>query len=149
MILLFKYLAPLLNDALMTSRRMQFTFGDKSWTRVPVTEKESMQEGKMSIGPRMKYGNANLNSFCAQTDGWVCIFNLSFISVCTCPPFKFVSFHLFYILLSKVEYANPFVCLRANPLRFVCPYFILGPFLFFPSRILSFLVTDRALLSCR
>ena len=32
-----------------------------------MTRKESMQKGKKSIGPRMKYGHSNLNSNCAQT----------------------------------------------------------------------------------
>ena len=55
---------------------MQFTFGDKGEvylqdkSALPVTKKESMQEGKRSIGPRMKYGHANLKSFAhIQTEG--------------------------------------------------------------------------------
>ena len=46
---------------------MQFTFGDKrevylqDESALPVTEKESMREGKKSIGPRMKYGHSNFN----------------------------------------------------------------------------------------
>ena len=36
-----------------------------------------------------------------------------------------------------------------NELRFACPYFILGPMLLFPSCILSFSVTGRALSSNR
>ena len=49
----------------MKSRSMQFNFGDKrevyllDESALSVTEKESMQEGKRSIGPRMKYGHAN------------------------------------------------------------------------------------------
>ena len=45
---------------------MQFTFGDKGEVHLlnesvlPVTEKERKGEGKSSIGPRMKYGHANL-----------------------------------------------------------------------------------------
>ena len=35
---------------------------------LPVTEKDSVQEGKMSILPRMKYGHANLHLICAQTN---------------------------------------------------------------------------------
>ena len=67
MLLLFYYLVPLLNDCLVTSRCMQFTFGDKrevylqDESALPVTEKESMREGKKSIGPRMKYGHSNFN----------------------------------------------------------------------------------------
>ena len=44
---------------------MQFTFGDKGEAYLldesvlPMTEKERRQEGKSSIGPRMKYGHAN------------------------------------------------------------------------------------------
>ena len=62
MILLIYYLAPLQNDAVVTSRCIQFTFGDKrevyllNESALPVTEKESVQ----SIGPKMKYGHANL-----------------------------------------------------------------------------------------
>ena len=47
---------------------VQFTFGDKrevyllDKSALLVTEKESMQEGKNSICPRMKYGHANLTS---------------------------------------------------------------------------------------
>ena len=58
---------------------MQFTFWDKrevyllEESALPVTEKESMQEGKRSIGPRMKYGLANLNSFCPHTNKQVCV----------------------------------------------------------------------------
>ena len=71
--MLFYYLAPLQNDSIVTSRCMQFTFGDKrevylfDESAIPVTEKESMREGKRSIGPWMKYGQANLNSFCTHT----------------------------------------------------------------------------------
>ena len=59
---------------------MQFTFGDErevyllDESALPVTEKESMQEGKRSICPRMKYGHANLNSFCPHTNERVCVF---------------------------------------------------------------------------
>ena len=54
------------NDAIMTSRCMQLVFGDKrdvnlqDESALPVTKKESMQKGKKSISPRMKYGGANL-----------------------------------------------------------------------------------------
>ena len=47
---------------------MQFTFGEKREVSLldesvlPLTEKERRREGKRSIGPRMKYGNANLKS---------------------------------------------------------------------------------------
>ena len=56
----FYYLAPLQNDSKVTSRCMQFTFGDKREvyllvkSALPVTEIESMWERKKSIGPRMK-----------------------------------------------------------------------------------------------
>ena len=52
MTLLFYYLAPLQNEALLTSQCMQFTFGDKgevyllNETALPVMKKESKQEGK-------------------------------------------------------------------------------------------------------
>ena len=45
---------------------MQFTFRDKGEvylldeSALPVTEKERRGERKSSIGPRMKYGHANL-----------------------------------------------------------------------------------------
>ena len=45
---------------------MQFTFGDKGKVYLldegvlPVTGKERRGEGKKSIGPRMKYGHANI-----------------------------------------------------------------------------------------
>ena len=54
---------------------MQFTFGDKREVYLldesvpPVTKKERRWEGKRSIGPRMKYGHANLKSFCPHTNG--------------------------------------------------------------------------------
>ena len=53
----------------MKSRSMQFNFGDKrevyllDESALSVTEKESMQERKRSIGPRMKYGHANFVHF--------------------------------------------------------------------------------------
>ena len=78
--LLFYYLAPIQNDAVMTLRCVQFPLGDKrevyllDESALPVMEKESMREGKITIGPRMKYGHANLNSFSAQTNERVCIF---------------------------------------------------------------------------
>ena len=61
MLLLFYYLAPLQNDAVVMSGCMQFTFGDKGeficWTEsaLSVTGKESKQEGK---SPGMIYGDA-------------------------------------------------------------------------------------------
>ena len=69
MLLLFNYLAPLLNDCLMMSRCIQFTFGDKrevylqDESLLPVTEKESMRKIKKSIGPKTKYEDGNSNSF--------------------------------------------------------------------------------------
>ena len=60
-LLFFYYLAPLLNDSLMMSWCMQFTFGLLDESALPVTGKESMPKGKKSIGPRMKYGYSNLN----------------------------------------------------------------------------------------
>ena len=86
--MLFYYLAPLQNDSIVTSRCMQFTFGDKrevylldESVLLPVTEKESMQEGKKSMGPRMKYVRTNPNSFCALTNERVFVFNLSSLSL--------------------------------------------------------------------
>ena len=134
MLLLFYYLVPLLNDCLVTSRCMQFTFGDKrevylqDESALPVIKKESMQKGKYSIGPRMKYGHSNLNLICAQTNGRVRI-----------QPF--ISFRLY---LSVIQ-----ICIFSSVLRFECPYFILGPILFFPTCIFSFSVTGRALSSYR
>ena len=75
--MLFYDLAPLQNDSIVTSRCVQFTFGDKRNIYLldeSVTEKESRREGKRSIGPRMKNGHANLNSFCAHSNKRVCIF---------------------------------------------------------------------------
>ena len=98
MLLLFYYLAPLLNDCLMTSQCMQFTFGDKrevylkDESALPVTKKESKCKGKMSIAPRMKYKHANHNSFCAQTNEWVCIFNLSSLFICHKNLYLFICF---------------------------------------------------------
>ena len=98
--MLFYYLAPLQNGSTVTSRWMQFTFGDKrevhllDKSALPVTDKESMREGKKSICPRMKYGHANLSSFCPHTNEQVCIFNLSSLSLCTCLSYKFVSVSL-------------------------------------------------------
>ena len=63
MLLLFYYLAPLLNDCLVTSRCIQLTFGDKrevylqDESALPLTRKESIREGKKSIGLGMKYGH--------------------------------------------------------------------------------------------
>ena len=54
---------------------MQFTLGDKGEVHLlgesvlAVTEKERKGEGKSSIGPGMKYGHANHNSFCPYTNG--------------------------------------------------------------------------------
>ena len=58
---------------MVTSWCMQIVFWDEREVylldkiALPVTEKESMQEGKRSIGPWMKYVHANLSSFCAHT----------------------------------------------------------------------------------
>ena len=64
-LMLFYYLAPLQNDSIVTSQCTQFTFGDKGevyrFDESALTEKESVQEGKRSIGPRMKYGHTNLS----------------------------------------------------------------------------------------
>ena len=60
-LMLFYYLTPLKNDSILMSRCMQFTLGDErevyllDESALPVTEKESMREGKRSIGPRMKF----------------------------------------------------------------------------------------------
>ena len=49
---------------------MQFTFGDKGEVHLleesiilPVTKKERRGEGKISIGPRIKYGHALFSNF--------------------------------------------------------------------------------------
>ena len=53
--MLFYYLAPLQDDATVTSWCVQFTFGDKREVylldeiALPVTEKESMQKGNINI----------------------------------------------------------------------------------------------------
>ena len=55
--MLFYYFAPLQNDSIVTSQWMQFTFGDKREVYLldesarPVTEKESMLEGKKEHRP--------------------------------------------------------------------------------------------------
>ena len=65
-LMLFYYLAPLQNNSIITSRCMQLIFWDKGEvylldeSALPVTEKERRGERKSSIGPRMKYGHANL-----------------------------------------------------------------------------------------
>ena len=72
MTLLFYYLVPLQNDTDMTSRSMQFSFGDNGAATGmirPVTDKEGKGEGEKSISPWMKYGHANLSSFCSYTNG--------------------------------------------------------------------------------
>ena len=57
MLLLFYYLALVLNDCLVTSRCRQFTFGDKREDHLLdesvllVTEKESMRKGKKEHRP--------------------------------------------------------------------------------------------------
>ena len=72
--MLFYYLVPLQNDSIVTSQWVQFTFGEQrevyllDESALPVIEKEGMREGKRSIGPRMKYGHANLSSFCTHTN---------------------------------------------------------------------------------
>ena len=69
-LMLCYYLAPLQNDAIVTSRCMQFTFGDKGEVNLLdesallVTGKERRREGKSSMGPRMQYGHSNQNSVC-------------------------------------------------------------------------------------
>ena len=83
MTLLFYYLAPLQNDTDMTSRCMQFIFGDKgaatflerlfycseilppfsSESALPVTEKEGKGEGKKSIGSWTKLDMQTLVHF--------------------------------------------------------------------------------------
>ena len=73
--MLFYYLAPLKNDFIVMSQCMQFTFGDMrevyllDKSVLPGTEKERRGEGKKTISPRMKYGHANLKSFCPYTNG--------------------------------------------------------------------------------
>ena len=51
----------------MKSQYVQFNLGDRREDKLqdestlPVTEKESLQEGEKSISPRMKYGHVNLS----------------------------------------------------------------------------------------
>ena len=72
--MLVYYLAPMQNDVIVTSPHMQFTFGDKrevyqlDENALPVTEKESVREGKRSISPWMKCGHANLSLNCMHRD---------------------------------------------------------------------------------
>ena len=71
----FSLLSPPANGAILTSRCVQFTFGDKgkvyllNESALPATEKESKREGKMSIRPRMKYGHKPFFILCS----WVCM----------------------------------------------------------------------------
>ena len=57
--LAFYYLAPLLNDTLVTSQCVQFTFGDKGDIKLldesalPVTEKEIMRKWALALGWNM------------------------------------------------------------------------------------------------
>ena len=66
--MLFYYLDPLQNDSLVTSRCMQLTFGDKrevyllDKSALPVSKKESLQEGNKSIGPRIKIKNIEIKN---------------------------------------------------------------------------------------
>ena len=62
--------------------------GTREIGRVPVSEKESKRERNRSISPWMKNGRANLSSFCAHTNEWVCICHFSSLSLCTCPWYK-------------------------------------------------------------
>ena len=102
-LMLFHYFTPRQNDWLVTLLCMQFTFGDKRVVyllgeiALPVTAKERRGEGKTNISPRMKYGHANLISFCQNER--CSVFNLSSLSFCTCPSHKFVSAGLFQISL--------------------------------------------------
>ena len=65
--MLFYYLAPLLNDCLVMSRCVHFTFGDKRKVNLlhesalPVTEKESMQKGYVSPQLQGDVGEKGLN----------------------------------------------------------------------------------------
>ena len=101
-LMLFYYLASLQNNSIVTSQCMQFIFGDKrevyllEESALPVTKKESMQERKRSIGPRVRYGHPNLTSFYPHTNEQVCVFNLSSLYFCTCPLRIFVYVCLFY-----------------------------------------------------
>ena len=102
MTLLFKYLAPLQMHCLMTSRCMQFTFRDQRGvyllgeSALPVTEKEGKGERNMSIGPRMKYGQARHILFCPQTNERCCVFDLLILFFCNCQLYKFVSIFLYH-----------------------------------------------------
>ena len=91
MFMLFYYLDPLQNQAIMTSLCMHYTFcrgrkvkqADES-VLLPVTEKEGKGKGnEWTIGPRMKNGRANLCLFWAQTNGRSCVLKLSFLFACT------------------------------------------------------------------
>ena len=70
---------------------------------LPVTKKEEKREGKKSISPWTKYGQANLGSFCSYTNGECSVINLSFLSLCICPSYQFAFLPLFhnYYLSSK------------------------------------------------
>ena len=72
--MLFKYLAPLQSDCLVTSQCMQFILGDKrevhllDESALPVTKKEKRGEGKTTIGLRHSllcvYGQNDLRFAC-------------------------------------------------------------------------------------
>ena len=66
--MLFYYLAPLQNDSIIM-HAVHFWGWERGLPVVwecPVTEKESMWEGKRSIGPRVKYGHANFHRSLAK-----------------------------------------------------------------------------------
>ena len=89
MFMLFYYLDPLQNQAIVTSRCMHYIFcrGRKvkqaDQSVLPVTEKEGKGKGKWTICPRMKKWRANLCLFWAQTNSWSCVLKLSFLFACT------------------------------------------------------------------
>ena len=92
MTLLFYYLAPLQNDTDMTSRCMQFIFGDKGEVPYLWLKERGRERGKKSIGPWTKYGQANLISFCPN--GRCSVFNLPL---------------LFFLYLSVIQICNVYL----------------------------------------
>ena len=80
-----------------------------------------------------------------------CVIGLTLIQTTNTRPFHAGDLIQFFDQFRSVFYERlntPFIY-GQNDLRFACPYFILGPMVFFPSLLLSFLVTGRALSSNR
>ena len=83
-------------SSLLGTREKLPVWSESAPLPLPVTQIEGKREGKNSISPWMKYGHANLSSFCSYTNGGCSIIDLSFLSLCICPSYQFVSFHLFH-----------------------------------------------------